>query len=317
MKSVLSAACLIAALGSLCSGTAAAASATCEQMASNPKLDALVKPQPASLEGARSFTYKSIGGTALRLHVFEPPAGQAQPSKRPAIVLFFGGAWMIGTVAEMAPPAAYLASRGMVAIVPEYRVYCRDGANVVDEIADAKSALRWVRAHAGELGVDASRIAASGGSAGGHLALSTAMFDALDPARADAKTSARPDLLVLFYPCVDETTEEEKSYGGYALGTHAEEVSPLFHIAAGLPRTLIIQGTADSLDPSVKKYCASATASGSDCTLIEYDGAPHGFMTPGLDSGKWYQKALLDMDRFLVAAGYLAGAAPTEAASKN
>jgi hypothetical protein len=62
------------------------------------------------------------------------------------------------------------------------------------------------------------------------------MFDELDDLVEDRSVSSKPDLLVLFYPCVDETTPEEVSYGGDAIGTHGRDVSPLYHVSKGLPR---------------------------------------------------------------------------------
>ena len=66
--------------------------------------------------------------------------------------------------------------------------------------ADAKSALRYVRAHATELGIDPQRIAAAGGSAGGHLAAFTALVDGLDDPQDDLAVSCKPNALVLFNP---------------------------------------------------------------------------------------------------------------------
>ena len=64
----------------------------------------------------------------------------------------------------------------MVAIAADYRVHKRHGAMIADCVSDAQSAIRWVRVHADRLGVDPERIAAGGGSAGGHLAASTAVI---------------------------------------------------------------------------------------------------------------------------------------------
>jgi acetyl esterase/lipase len=291
----------------LVASAASAEPLTCATVASDSRLKPLLEAQPHQIAGATSYVYKSVGGTALRLHVFAPPGSKT--TKRPAIVFFFGGAWIMGTVNEFVPKAKYFAGRGMVAIVADYRVFCRDGVVVADEVADAKSAVRWVRSHADELAIDPNRIVASGGSSGGHLALSTAMFNELDPFGGEG-VSARPDLLVLFYPCVDETTEEEQSYGGLAIASHGADVSPLFHIEHGLPPTLIFQGTADSLAPSVERYCAEAKAHGNQCELVEYAGAHHGFLGPHVDGGQWNDETVLRMDRFLVQAGYLAKPAP-------
>jgi acetyl esterase len=263
---------------------------------------AQTQPEPLEIEGATAHVYKSINGADLRLHVFTPSS--SSPAPRPAVVFFFGGAWMIGTVTQAAPEARYVASRGAVSILVDYRTFCRDHVNITDEIADAKSAVRWVRSHAGELGVDPHRIAVSGGSSGGHLALSTALFKELDEKTENGSVSSKPDLIVLFYPCVDETTEEELSYGADAIGTYGRDVSPLYHIRAGMPRTIIFQGTADTLYGENKTYCDEARTKGNACEFVEFAEAPHGFML----QSRWYKEALPRLDEFLRRQGYLAAA---------
>lgn len=137
-----------------------------------------IAPQPTAIERAASHIYKSIDGIDLRLHVFAPPETKGAP--RAAIVFFFGGGWVQGTVDQFVPQAKYLAQRGMVAIVADYRVGQRHKTTPFAAMADAKSAIRWVRSHAKELGVDPNRIAAAGGSSGGHIAASAAVFDAYE-----------------------------------------------------------------------------------------------------------------------------------------
>ena len=112
-----------------------------------------------SLEGSRAVTFKTAGDIALKLHVFEPKAHRSS-DRRPAIVFFFGGGWRGGSTGQFAPHCRYLAGRGMVANAAEYRVHGRHRAQVADCVADAKSAIRWGRGHAGKLGVDPQRIAA-------------------------------------------------------------------------------------------------------------------------------------------------------------
>ena len=99
-------------------------------------------PQPTTIPGAASHIYKSINGVDLRLHVFTPP-GQRPGDRRPAIVLFFGGGWNQGSIMQFVPQATHFASRGMVAIVADYRVRFRHDSTPYQSIADAKSAMRW------------------------------------------------------------------------------------------------------------------------------------------------------------------------------
>ena len=87
------------------------------------------------------------------------------------VVVFFGGGWVGGTPEQFRTQSEYLTTRGMVGIRVEYRVIPKDDKGPPTVCcADAKSAMRWARAHATELGIDPQRIGAGGGSAGGHLA---------------------------------------------------------------------------------------------------------------------------------------------------
>src|SRR4030095_14537383 len=89
--------------------------------------DASVQPQPLEISGALSRVYKSVNGSELRLHIFNPQKRGTTPA--PAIVFFFGGGFTNGTVTQFTPQSNYLARRGMVAIVADYRVFARHGTS--------------------------------------------------------------------------------------------------------------------------------------------------------------------------------------------
>ena len=258
-------------------------------------------PQAATVEGGTAHIYKTAGKNQLRLHVFQTKA----TGPNAAILFFFGGAWMQGDVAQFAPQARHFAQRGMVAVLVDYRVLNRHGTTPFDAMADARSALRWVRAHATELRIDPNRIVAAGGSSGGHLALSAAVFDAFDEAGEDTKVSARPNALVLFNPAVDTSRNR-------LFGDRGRDGSPLHHLRAGLPPMLILHGKADMTVPysDVDRVCTDDKALGNQCRLVGYEGAAHGFFNPGRDQ-KWYRETLLEADRFLTALGYLPETAGT------
>jgi len=141
-----------------------------------------IAPQPETVDGATAYAYKTVGETKLRLHVFKADGAKAG-IPTPAIIFFFGGGFTQGSVTQFAPQAKHFAQRGMVAVVADYRVFGRHGTSPFEAMTDAKSAVRWVRAHSGELGVDPKRIAAAGGSSGGHIAASAAVFDTFERSR--------------------------------------------------------------------------------------------------------------------------------------
>jgi acetyl esterase len=262
-------------------------------------------PQPLSIEGAVPHVYKSVGSVDLRLHVFNPSGRTATPSV-PAIVLFFGGGWTAGSITQFVPQARHLASRGMVAIVADYRVATRHQTTPFEAMADAKSAIRWIRNHTQSLGVDPDRLAAGGGSSGGHLALSAGVFDAFDEPGENARTSAKPNALVLFNPSVNPRNE--------LFAGRQETASPLHHVGGGLAPTIIMHGRADTTVPysDVEQFCAAARKHGNACTLIGYDEANHGFFNQQVAGGKWFRETLLEADRFLTSLGFLPEPAPAQ-----
>ena len=149
------------------------------------------KTWPAQLKGAERVVYKTVGDTQLHLHIFRPTK---QRTKAPAVVFFFGGGWKSGTPAQFEQQCRYLASRGMVAMTAEYRIRNMHGTLATACVADGKSAVRWIRANAGKLGVDPDRIAAGGGSAGGHVAACTGVIDGFEFKDEDDKIIQRPTL---------------------------------------------------------------------------------------------------------------------------
>ncbi|MCH2397777.1 MAG: alpha/beta hydrolase, partial [Pirellulales bacterium] len=113
-------------------------------------------------DNATKHLYKSTDNARLHLHCFFPPNHRSS-DKRPAIVFFFGGSWINGTPQQFVRHCRHLASRGMVGITAEYRVKSRHGTSPFECVQDGKSAIRWLRRQATQLGIDQERIAAGGG----------------------------------------------------------------------------------------------------------------------------------------------------------
>ena len=270
-----------------------------------------VRPQPLHIEGAVPYVYKTIGGTELRLHVVNPPHGSALV-RQPAIVFFSSGGWTAGSVEQFVPQAKHFAERGMVAILADYRVFGRHNTSPFEAMADAKSAIRWVRSRAGDLGIDPDRIAASGGSSGGHLALSTAVFASFDEPLENHKISSKPNALILFNPAINTATHP-------AFASRGIEGSPFHHVGRGLPPMVIFQGRADTkaLYADAERFCLNAGGFGNRCELHGYEGAHHGFFKPHIEGGKWYRETLLEADRFLTELGYLSKPVPSGIADSS
>lgn len=215
----------------------------------------------------------------LHLQVFKPE-GWAATDRRASVVFFFGGGWMGGTPAQFHPQSRALAERGMVAICAEYRVERRHGTPPQDCVRDARSAMRFVRANAGVLGVDPERIAAGGGSAGGHLAAATALVEGFDEEGEDVSVSCAPALLMLFNPVID--TFAADGYGAKRLGDDARAMSPVHQVRAGQPPAILFHGTKDRTVPiaAARRFRRAALGVGAICELHETEGAGHGYFNP-------------------------------------
>ena len=268
---------------------------------------AALAAQKLEFAGAHAEVYKTIGDTRLELFLFTPE-GHQPTDHRPAIVFFFGGGWNNGTPKQFEPHCRMLAAQGMVAITADYRVASRHQVKVVDCVRDAKSAVRWVRQNAQRLGIDPQRIAAGGGSAGGHLAAATATLPEFDEPTEDAKISSRPNALVLFNPALVLTLN------GVDLplartGIEASRVSPDEHIVKGLPPTIIFHGKADTTVPyaTVELFTRKMIEAGNRCELIGFEGQTHGFFNYGRGDNQMFGQTTAEMVRFLGRLGYLKG----------
>ena len=257
---------------------------------------------PAFLPAAETIFYKKVEGRDLKLLVEKPP-GWTAADQRPAIVFFFGGGWVGGTPEQFRPQSAYLASRGMVGLRVEYRTIPKgDNGPPVVCCADAKSAMRYVRSHAAELGVDPRRIAGAGGSAGGHLAAFTALVPGLDDPQDDLKVSCRPDALVLFNPVFDNGPG---AWGHERTGSRYREFSPAHHITKGAPPAIVFLGDDDKLIPVrvLENFRQEMEKVGSRCETRVYPGAGHGFF----NKAPYLNQTLRAADDFLASLGWLNG----------
>jgi acetyl esterase len=256
--------------------------------------------------------YKRVGERELKLYALRPENWKAS-DRRPAIVFFHGGGWAQGVPNQFNQHCTYFASRGLVCIQVEYRlVTARDGSNPgpVVCIQDARTAMRWVRSHATELGIDPQRIAAGGGSAGGHLAAQVGMMSTFDDPQDDRKISARADALLLFNPVLDNGPG---GFGTKAIGDRYPEFSPAHNVSPDDPPAILFLGTEDKLIPvaTLEKFRAAMHAAGVRCELHLYEGQGHGFFNA--KNTTYFHRTTVAADRFLASLGWLTGA-PTLAA---
>lgn len=257
----------------------------------------------------QQLVYKTVDTVALKLHIFEPE-GYKVTDQRPVIIFFFGGGWASGTPKQFYEQARAIADKGMLAISAEYRVSNRNQTTPFDAVCDAKSAVRWVRQHARELGVDPHKIVASGGSAGGHIAACTGVIVGFEGEGEDLTVSSVPNAMILFNPVLDTT---EKGYGlKKVTEARKTEISPCHHVHAGIVPTIIFHGTADTTVPfsNPERFTQLMKEAGNQCQLVPYDGEKHGFFNgeyfrPKLTDTSAYDSTLKESIVFLQSLGYL------------
>ena len=249
----------------------------------------------------KSFSYKKIKQIELEMIVHFPP-GWKESDKRPSIVFFFGGGWTNGTIKSFETQCSYLASRGMVAARADYRVKSRQGVTPKECVEDAKSAVRWMRQNAAKLGVDPDRIAAGGGSAGGHIAACTTLTPGLDAAGEDTTISCKANALVLYNPVLFFGPQIAQQIGNdEAL---AKALSPTLHLEKDSPPTLLMYGTADFLLTQGNDFMKRSKELGHKSEMFLAEGQPHGFY----NKPPWRGKTTQRMVEFLESIGYLSAA---------
>lgn len=252
-------------------------------------------------QDADSILYKQLDTCSLYLQVDYPLLFDSSLSY-PAMVFFFGGGWNGGSTGQFEPHAKYFASRGLVCFRVDYRVKSRQGTSPFESLKDAKSAMRFIRANAQELGVDPDKIIASGGSAGGHLAVATAVIEGFNEEGEDLSVSCIPNALVLFNPVFDNGPG---GYGYERIGEQYKDFSPLHNIREGMPPAIVFLGTKDKLIPveTARYFQTVMEKVGSKSELYLYEGEGHGFFN--YRNYDMYKDTRDKADEFLISTGFL------------
>ncbi len=224
------------------------------------------------------------------------PNGPARQD-RPAVVFIHGGGFTGGDKAEnrSASVSADLARAGYVVVSCNYVLGAKTQEGVWPQnIADCRAAVRWVRAHAKELGVNPDKIAVAGGSAGGYLALMVGLSDDKTGPGGDPKAtvSAKVSAVIDMYGVVNFSKHGKGEVPGASAAEQAAYL-PEQQADAKDPPVLILHGTADTtVDIQQSKDMATALAKAKvDHELIIVAGAPHTFDLHPKGSG-WTRTAL-------------------------
>ncbi len=233
------------------------------------------------------------------MDIYEPADGQ---TRRPAVMFIHGGAWRGGSRDHFSRLALRLARSGFVTASIDYHLV-PEGAYPV-AIQDCFCALSWLRAHAGEYGVDPDRIAVMGYSAGAHLASIVGVGGDTPELQAGGcpTGSTGPPAAVIPSDGPHDLRGIDHDWVSDFLGGTEEEVperyvlaSPITHVRPGLPRYLLIHADGDLLANvrQSRDMREALFAAGNDVRLLELAGGGH-LLNEGVDQASEYGQVASD-----------------------
>ncbi|MDF7807847.1 alpha/beta hydrolase [Pontiellaceae bacterium B12219] len=249
---------------------------------------------PDRMAGADTLQYRK-GEAEMNLFVYRPE-GWAATDRRSALIYFFGGGWTRGTPLNSASWARWAAEQGMVGIAPDYRTENRFGTSPLSAVADGRVAFNWVVEHASRLGIDPERIVVGGSSAGGHIALWTAI--AQTPPGSSLEEAARVKPAALFLSSAVTDTSVRTGYAPQRFGDDAEALSPYHQLDSAMPPILMFHACDDervSYSSAVALYKKMKTT-GNECELISVPRGGHGYSSA---YPEWKEKVKSKVETFL------------------
>lgn len=242
--------------------------------------------RPALPEGValhRNIAYRSGGGPEARLDLYVPAAA-APAGGRPTVLAIHGGGWRGGSKRDFGPHVARLAQHGYVVAAIDYRLSRPGRASWPANLDDVRDAVRWLRVHASEYGVDPRRIAALGASAGGHLAALLGTWPDGPATRVQAVVDfyGPTDLLSLESAQPETVGSLRLMLGGRAseLRERFRAASPVAHVTSDDPPMLLIHGLDDGHVPVAqsRELAAALERAGVEHRLVLVEHGRHGFV---------------------------------------
>ena len=225
--------------------------------------------------------YKTIATFKLKVDIFYADQTINKENKT-AIVFFHGGGWAYGTPDEFFTTCERYAKMGIVTFSVEYRLSIENGItpsktiSPIESVMDAKSAMRWVRENAEKFHIDKNKIVAAGQSAGGHLALCTAMIGDYNEKSDNQSISCSPNAVLLFSACVNAV----EGWCDRLLGERRNKIwsiSPAHNIKEGMPPMIEFHGTDDEQVPkwTVQFFETAMEKEGNYFEQHMYNGRKH------------------------------------------
>lgn len=237
-----------------------------------------------------SQVYADYDGRKLKLDVHRP---KERRKPLPAVVCIHGGGWRNGDRGSQTAVAQTLAANGYVAVTITYRL--RDEAIFPAAIQDCKAAVRWLRANAARLGVDAERIGATGLSAGGHLAALLATSGGVEALEGDGGNPSFSSAIQACVACGAQSDLESERiqelsrrpqdpfYRGFLGGTFDEApkqyalASPRHHLDESDPPLAFATGEKDDPSTHAAAIRSELKEKGVPTGLLVIPDAPHAF----------------------------------------
>jgi CubicO group peptidase (beta-lactamase class C family)/acetyl esterase/lipase len=250
--------------------------------------------------------YKTVDTCKLKIDIFYTDQCFKRDTNT-AIVFFHGGGWAFGSPDEFFTTCERYARMGLVTFSVEYRLSIENGItpsktiSPIESVLDARSAIRWVRGNAGKFHIGINKIVAAGQSAGGHLALCTAMIDEYNEQSDDLSISCHPDAVLLFSACInavegwcDRLLDNRR--------TKIWSISPAHHIHGGLPPMIDFHGTDDEQVPiwTAQYFETDMKKEGNYFELHQFTGRKHYLGDGNPMYSRYYDDEILNMaDDFL------------------
>ena len=258
------------------------------------------------------LVYKVVAGQELAVDMFYSTTGPTSDAN-PAIALFHGGGWVFGDPSEFYEACRRYARKGYTTFSFQYRLsrnadgsYPHPDISPIESVKDARSAIRWLRSHADSLGIDPDKIVVGGQSAGGQLALSTALLDSINESTDDLAISPKPNALLLFSSNVNTI----EAWIDNLLGDRNREIwsiSPYHNLKKSMPPAIAFHGEEDEqVRPyTVKMFKKRTNELGNSYDLHWYPGRQHYLGAGNEKYATYFDEEILALtDDFLEKSGF-------------
>lgn len=260
-----------------------------------------------TLEEHLDVVYAKYGDRAMHLDLIRPKNASGD---LPAVLLVHGGGWTQGNKTRFHAMAQALAWRGYVTASVEYRL--AGEAKFPAAIHDVNAAIRWLRANSKQYGIDPQRIAAVGGSAGGHLVALAAAAPEVKELQGDGgnpEVSSRLQAAVVMAgpldltsgPVAERSRKEPDSNVNQWLGKTIDQApelyklaSPVTHLSEKTPPILFQHGELDRPEQNLAARERLRELKVA-CPIEVYHQGKHGCW----NEHPWFEPMVGDMDAFL------------------